>query len=101
MRGPKVYTRFCQDCGRALEIGEVCNCRQAVPGMPRDGLRALCPEFQHRSSYRGTSYITCAGAKVRFANVDCRNQHYRDYCCSDYKTCCVLFHGERAKHGEQ
>ena len=47
--------RVCNDCGRPLEIGETCNCRQPVRSGTRDGLRAVCPHFMHRSSYRGRS----------------------------------------------
>lgn len=79
--------RTCGDCGRPLESCEVCNCRQPVSGMPRDGLRARCPEFRYRSSYRGRAYIGCGNAKLRFNGANERNEHYRLYCCGDCDQC--------------
>ena len=35
--------RVCLDCGRPLETGETCNCRQPVRGVTRDGLRGALP----------------------------------------------------------
>ena len=79
--------RVCNDCGRPLEIGETCNCRQPVRSGTRDGLRAVCPHFMHRSSYRGRSYIVCSGAKHEYPGSDPRNEHYRRYCCGLFKLC--------------
>lgn len=81
--------RMCNDCGRPLETGETCNCRQPVRGTTRDGLRARCPLFMHRSSYRGRYYIVCGGHKTPYAGCSDRNEHYRRYCCSAYTQCKV------------
>lgn len=79
--------RVCNDCGRPLEIGETCNCRQPVCGVTRDGLRASCPYFQHRSSYRGRCYIVCGDIKHEYPGSEPRNGHYRRYCCGLFKLC--------------
>lgn len=80
--------RTCMACGRLLEIGETCHCQQPVSGrIPKDGLRARCPNFRHRSCYRMQSYIVCGGDRIRFASRETRNDHYRDYCCGDWQTC--------------
>lgn len=79
--------RVCRDCGRTLEIGETCNCRQPVRGMTRDGLRAICPCFKHRSSYRRHCYIFCGDVKHEYSGSDPRNEHYRRYCCDLFKLC--------------
>lgn len=89
--------RICNDCHRPLEIGETCNCRQPIRGAPRDGLRARCPCFQYRSSYRGQYYLACAGVKTRYPGCDERNAHYRRYCCGLYGLCTRY----KAMKGEQ
>lgn len=81
-----ITDRICDDCGRILEPGEVCNCRQPIRGSPRDGLRAVCPLFKCRSSYRGRSYIVC-GKKTVYDGCDARNEHYKRFCCSLYGLC--------------
>lgn len=86
MRRREGGMRFCNACGRALEIGETCNCRQPIGGT-RDGLRAACPLFHHRSSYRGRSYIVCGGEKHEYSGSEPRNAHYRRYCCGAYPLC--------------
>lgn len=88
--------RVCLHCGRPLEPWEVCNCQQAVPGMPKDGFRAKCPAFQYRSGYRGRSYIGCGGQKLRFSDCESRNRHYADYCCGEYENCLRMMFGEVA-----
>lgn len=89
--------RICNDCHRPLEVGETCNCRQPMRGTPRDGLRARCPYFQYRSSYRGQYYLACAGVKNRYPGCDERNAHYRRYCCGLYGLCTRY----KAMKGEQ
>ena len=79
--------RVCLDCGRPLETGETCNCRQPVRGVTRDGLRARCPCFQHRSSYQGRYYLTCGELKTVYPGCDQRNEQYRRYCCGLYELC--------------
>lgn len=79
--------RTCTGCGRPLEIGEICNCRQPIQGATRDGLRARCPHFQHRSSYRGCNYIVCGDKKTPHPSRDERNEHYRRFCCGLYGLC--------------
>lgn len=81
------WFKTCFIRSRALEYGEKCDCGQPVKSVPRDGLRAKCPVFEHRSSYRGVNYIACAGKKGRFQSCDARNAHYRDYCCAGYTDC--------------
>ena len=83
----EIYDRVCAACGRPLEIGETCNCQQGARGATRDGLRARCPCFEHRSSYRGRSYIVCGGAKHEYPGSDPRNEHYRRYCCGLFNLC--------------
>lgn len=79
--------RYCRDCGRALDIGEVCCCYQGASGIPKDGLRARCPRFRHRSSYHAKEFIVCGEAKLRFMNASERNGHYARNCCGDYRKC--------------
>ena len=55
----EIHDRVCAACGRPREIGETCNCQQGARGATRDGLRARCPCFEHRSSYRGRYYLVC------------------------------------------
>lgn len=70
--------RYCQACGRTLEPGERCECNQ-----PRDGLRARCPKFRARSSYRGMHYLDCGGHKLRANTRSSRDTFYAAYCCSE------------------
>lgn len=87
MRKQTKTMRFCNYCGRPLEIGESCNCQQPIRGSTRDGLRAICPQFRHRSSYRGVSYIVCGNSKSSYPTSGHRNEHYRLYCCGLFKMC--------------
>ena len=75
--------RFCPSCGRELQQEEACECADKLP---RDGLRAACPHFRARSSYRGKHYIDCRG-KYRFASKEARDAHYMACCCGDCGTC--------------
>lgn len=54
--------------------------------IPKDGLRAKCPEFKARSSYRGKAYISCV-KKIRFDGRDQRDAHYMKYCCDQCSEC--------------
>lgn len=83
------YARVCPVCGRPLEIGETCNCQQRIRGAPRDGLRARCPYFGHRSSYRGRAYLVCGGKKRAYLSGEARNEHYRRHCCRQYEGCAI------------
>lgn len=91
--GNEPYT--CPKCGRTLEYGEGCNCDQMVRGLPRDGMRAKCPLFKCRSSYRGRYYIVCGQRKQRFRGCDERNDHYRRYCCDRWRECANIKDGGR------
>ncbi len=78
----------CMICGAVLEPGEVCNCDRRSSALPKDGLRAKCDRFGHRSSYRGRFYINCvgvSGGKVRhqFPDQESRDAYYRSICCGD------------------
>lgn len=78
--------RVCPICGAGLEVGEVCNCDRRSVVLPKDGLRATCPFFGHRSSYRGRYYITCSlpcGKRQRqeYGTVGSRDEHYKIRCC--------------------
>ena len=79
--------RTCGGCGTTLEPGETCNCQRPAKCLPRDGLRAYCPYFQHRSSYRGRYYIVCGGRKTPYPDSEQRDRHYRRYCCGLYGLC--------------
>lgn len=97
--------RCCLLCGRALQVGEVCNCDQPVAGLPKDGLRAHCPNFIARSSYRGKYYIECRvdvqrSIKVPYGNAGDRNAHYRDCCCGNNEDC-SLYCNEDNKEDEK
>lgn len=81
------YMRTCAACGRTMEPGETCNCEQPVKGLPRDGLRAKCPLFRCRSSYRMRHYIVCGRHKTPYPGSDQRNEHYRRYCCEAWRAC--------------
>ena len=74
------FGRICHDCGRNLETGEICDCRRGT-WLPKDGLRARCARFRHRSSYRGKAYIVCAAGKMRFDTAQMRDAYYEHYCC--------------------
>lgn len=87
--------RVCPSCRRVMETAETCNCQQPVIGLPRDGLRAKCPCFMHRSSYRMRNFITCRMAdtsvvKTPFPSREMRNEHYASQCCGDWKQCEIL-----------
>lgn len=69
--------RHCPRCGRALESGESCECGT------RDGLRARCPQFKARSSYRGRHYLDCDGHRIKTASREIRDAFYMAYCCGD------------------
>lgn len=75
--------RHCVNCGRPLEPGESCECdRVAGPrGGTRDGLRARCPQFVARSSYRGKHYLDCGGHKLKACDLRARDALYALYCC--------------------
>lgn len=85
----KISDRVCAACGRILEIGETCNCQQAMRGTTRDGLRARCPCFEHRSSYRGRYYLVCNGKKRAYTSGDARNEHYQRFCCQCFEDCAI------------
>lgn len=76
---------MCCDCGRRLEPGEKCDCSQRVG--TKDGLRAKCPQFGFRSSYRGWYYIKCGDKKLRFRDMQERNAYYAGYCCNNCEEC--------------
>lgn len=76
----------CVFCGRVLEPYESCDCMYPLP---KDGLRAICPEFKARSSYKGRHYISCKG-KYRFDNAKERDEYYAEYCCENYRGCLML-----------
>lgn len=78
--------RTCADCGRVLEAIEVCECTSKLP---KDGLRAKCPIFKARSSYRGYHFIVCGGRKLRFEDIDGRDLHYMVFCCGICRECSV------------
>ena len=73
----------CARCGRPLIPGESCDCYMAT----RDGLRAKCPRFRARLSYRGKFYIECGKSKMRFNMKSNRDGHYAKYCCGDVGAC--------------
>ena len=76
--------RHCSRCGRPLETHETCECGRAVPGT-RDGLRAACPQFQARSSYRRRHYLNCGGHKLLVGSLEDRDAMYAEYCCGDHE----------------
>lgn len=73
--------RHCRQCGRTLSPGESCECGGAAG--TRDGLRATCPQFRARSSYRGRHYLDCDGHKLKANSRESRDCFYRVYCCGD------------------
>lgn len=85
----EIHDRVCAACGRPLEIGETCTCQQGAKGATRDGLRARCPCFEHRSSYRGRYYLACGGKKRVYPSGEARNEHYRRFCCRCYGQCTI------------
>ena len=80
---------WCAICGAPLDVGERCNCDRQSAVLPRDGLRAVCHRFGHRSSYRGKCYITCSGRRFVFGSVEERDGHYRLYCCGTCTRCAM------------
>lgn len=91
MRYAREFVTCCV-CGVTLAIGERCNCEQPLGTVPKDGLRAVCPYFDHRSSYRGLYYINCQRRDVEkvkglYPDCDARDKHYCNYCCVDYEGC--------------
>lgn len=87
---------LCHHCGRILEPYETCDCAQRLP---RDGLRASCPHFKARSTYRGKNYINCVHGKLRFESRNTRDQYYMDNCCSRGPEGCRARHKEGGAHG--
>lgn len=75
--------RICSFCGRILEPWEVCECTSKLP---KDGLRAKCPAFKARASYRGDHYIVCTSKKL-FPSREQRDQYYVNTCCRDCSGC--------------
>lgn len=72
-------------CGRPLEPGESCECGQVMDLRTgtRDGLRATCPMFRARSSYRRRHYLDCGGHKLKADSREARDTFYAVYCCGD------------------
>ena len=77
---------LCPECGRELQPYEVCECTSKLP---RDGLRARCPQFEARASYKGRHYINCGGHKYSFGDKDERDARYMAYCCGGCEGCPV------------
>lgn len=55
--------------------------------MPRDGLRAGCPKFRSRSSYRGGHFLDCGGHRLKANTRSSRDTFYAVYCCEKWKKC--------------
>lgn len=68
-----------------------------VDRMPKDKLRAGCPLFRARTSYRGCHYIACVGMTHRFNGKDARDLHYAVYCCGEYRQCPAYVREERLR----
>lgn len=85
---------MCPTCGRALQAFEVCECASKLP---KDGLRATCPRFKARSSYRGAHYISCGGSKYKFGCKESRDLHYMVFCCGGIYDSCQGYGGKEAK----
>ena len=77
---------ICPACGRVLEDFEVCECDRPLP---RDGLRASCPQFVARVRYRGRCYISCRMRKLRFMSRSERDNYYMNHCCKDGLDGCI------------
>ena len=100
--GLRAGHRHCRRCGRTLEPFEACECDQVLPapGWPRDGLRATCPMFRARSSYRRRHYLDCNGRKLRADSRQTRDTFYAVYCCGDARAraACPFRHGDDKAH---
>lgn len=101
MRRTLELIRECANCHAMLEIGETCNCARPSAVLPRDGLRASCPFFSHRSRYRGRYYITCRyaasqEARREFESGDARDAYYKTRCCWGRE--CIFAKGDRSKN---
>ena len=64
---------------------------------PRDGLRAVCPAFQHRCSIGKHHWIVCTGARPQFMTREERDRHYRDVCCKQGAESCEYSCARRHK----
>lgn len=84
------HIRTCVFCGRVLEPYESCDCMYPLP---KDGLRAICPNFRARSSYRGRHYIVCS-KKFRFESAAERDKYYAETCCSTRDECMLMLEAE-------
>lgn len=107
------FFKTCKVCGAHLDPQESCDCQRPVPFTPKDGNRASCPYFSHRTNHKQVYKIHCAHP-VGFhcgcfssAMVQERDAFYATVCCKSGRGCRIwadieIAYAEwEAEHGDQ